>query len=89
MGRNSNDSTAFYEGLIDSFKMVKYPGGNTQSPPDIEGPSEGHPDQEYSYNFTVDDTEEENDETSPSGAQPEIRPEPSLSAQVDSGEQQG
>lgn len=60
MGRNSNDSTAFYEGKIDNFKMVKYPGGNTQTPPDIEGPSEGHLGQEYSYNFTVDDIEEDN-----------------------------
>ncbi len=59
MGRNSNDSTAFYEGKIDEFKMIKFPGGNDQAKPDITGPEEGSPHVEYDFSFITNDPEED------------------------------
>ncbi len=57
MGRNSNDSTVFFDGKIDEFKFIKYPGGNDQSPPEIYGPIEGNKSEEYEFSFITNDPE--------------------------------
>ena len=59
MGRNSNDSTVFYEGELDEFKIVKYPGGNQQAIPIIDGPSDGNANEEYEFSFIINDPEED------------------------------
>ena len=51
MGRRAFDETKQFEGSIDDFKIIKYPGGNKQEPPTIEGPTEGQPGEEYEYTF--------------------------------------
>jgi hypothetical protein len=59
MGRRAFDETKHFEGSIDDFKIIKYPGGNKQEPPIIEGPTEGLPGVEYEYTFTLNDPEED------------------------------
>jgi hypothetical protein len=59
MGRNSDDYTDYFEGKIDEFKITKYPGGNEQLSPIIDGPTSGVPNVEYDYTFTIVDTEED------------------------------
>jgi hypothetical protein len=57
MGRNSYDFTNYYEGELDDFKIINYPGGNEQLPPIIGGPLSGIPGVEYDYTFEVVDIE--------------------------------
>jgi hypothetical protein len=57
MGRDSNDSIDFFDGIIDEFKFVKYPGGNEQSPPEISGPTYGNANEEYEFSFITYDPE--------------------------------
>ena len=59
MGRNSNDYSDYFDGKLDEFKIIKYPGGNLQLSPIIDGPSEGMPNIEYDYTFTIVDPEED------------------------------
>jgi hypothetical protein len=57
MGRNSAEETDYFEGKIDEFKITKYPGGNEQISPSIDGPAYGDPGVEYEYTFVTNDTE--------------------------------
>jgi hypothetical protein len=59
MGRNSNDESDYFDGKLDEFKIIKYPGGNLQLPPIIDGPSGGVPNVEYDYIITIVDPEED------------------------------
>lgn len=58
MGKNSSDSTDFFDGTIDEFKIIKYPGGN--QPPNvliISGPTRGEAGVEYTFTFLATDPE--------------------------------
>jgi hypothetical protein len=57
MGRRGYASSNYYDGAIDEFKIIKYPGGNEQNPPEISGPGEGEPGVEYNYTFITEDPE--------------------------------
>jgi len=57
MGRNSHELTDYFEGKLDELKIIKYPGGNEQNPPTIDGPTHALPDEEYNYSFITDDPE--------------------------------
>ena len=60
MGRNSHELTDYYNGKLDELKIIKYPGGNEQNPPIIDGPTHGLPDIGYNYSFVTNDPEEDN-----------------------------
>jgi hypothetical protein len=60
IGRRAYSEEAYFDGLIDEFKIIKYPGGNEQEPPNISGPTHGDPSVEYDFTFVTDDPE--NDE---------------------------
>ena len=57
IGRRAQSETNYFRGQIDEFKIIKYPGGNRQNPPEISGPSNGKPGEEYYYTFVTDDPE--------------------------------
>ena len=57
IGRRSHNETNYFDGLIDDFKIVKYPQGNQQNPPTIDGPTSGEPGVEYDYTFVTIDPE--------------------------------
>ena len=57
IGRHSNEKIYYFDGKIDDFKIVKFPGGNQQDLPSISGPSLGQPDAEYTFSFVSDDPE--------------------------------
>ncbi|UCF49271.1 MAG: hypothetical protein JSU91_05860, partial [Thermoplasmatales archaeon] len=57
MGRRAQSGTKFFEGIIDEFKIIKYPNGNEQDPPEIIGPYSGYPQVEYEFTFTTEDPE--------------------------------
>jgi len=57
MGRNSHELTDYFDGKVDEFKFIKYPGGNKQDPPTIDGPTYGDAGIEYDYTFVSDDPE--------------------------------
>ena len=57
IGRNSYDFTDYFEGKIDEFKIINYPGGNEQNPPIISGPTYGNPGVEYEWSFVTNDPE--------------------------------
>jgi hypothetical protein len=57
IGRRCSNETNFYEGIIDELKIIKYPGGNEQNPPEIDGAKNGEPDVEYFYTFKTIDPE--------------------------------
>lgn len=57
IGTRSNDSVNFFDGKIDELKIIKYPGGNEQNPPVIEGPIEGETGVKYDFSFTTNDPE--------------------------------
>lgn len=57
IGKPTYLSKDYFNGVIDEFKIIKYPGGNQQSPPDISGPTSGEVDIEYSYSFKTIDPE--------------------------------
>jgi hypothetical protein len=59
IGRNSDDFSDYFDGKLDEFKIIKYPGGNLQLPPIIDGLSGGVPNVEYDYTFTIVDPEED------------------------------
>ncbi|MCK4416240.1 MAG: PKD domain-containing protein, partial [Thermoplasmatales archaeon] len=46
-----------FGGVIDEYKIIKYPKGNKQNPPDISGPTDGEPGVEYDYTFVTEDPE--------------------------------
>ena len=57
IGRRGYEDEGYFDGKIDEFKIIKYPGGNDQNPPDISGPTSGHPGVEYEYTFVTIDPE--------------------------------
>jgi len=57
MGRNSHELTDYFKGKLDEFEFIKYPEGNQQTPPTIDGPIYGDPGVEYEYTFTIIDPE--------------------------------
>jgi len=59
MGRNSHELTDYFKGKIDEFEIDKYPGGNEQNPPVIDGTNYGQKNIEYDYTFTTYDPEED------------------------------
>jgi len=59
IGRHSYELDYYFEGALDEFKIIKYPGGNEQEPPIIDGPTIGQPDIEYDYSFITNDPEED------------------------------
>ncbi len=46
IGRRGYEDEGYFDGKIDEFKITKYPGGNKQEPPTIDGPTSGAPDVE-------------------------------------------
>jgi len=61
IGRNSAELIDYFDGIIDEFKIFKYPGGNEQEPPFIDGPLYGDPAEELEYTFTTYDPEGDDD----------------------------
>ena len=59
IGRRAQVETNYFNGRIDEFKIIKYPGGNHQDIPDISGPTSGSPGIEYEYTFKAVDPEED------------------------------
>jgi hypothetical protein len=57
IGRRCNDSTGYFDGIIDEFKIIKYPGGNEQNPPNITGPTNGSIGVNYDFTIVADDPE--------------------------------
>jgi hypothetical protein len=61
IGRRAYSEEAYFNGLIDELKIIKYPEGNQQpNPPDISGPTVGDPHVEYEFTFITNDLEEDN-----------------------------
>jgi hypothetical protein len=60
IGRHSINSTDYFDGKIDEFKIIKFPGGNKQNPPVISGPTIGNPGVKYDYTFITEDPEGDN-----------------------------
>ena len=60
IGRKSRDAIEYFDGIIDELKIIKYPGGNQQNPPNISGPTDGDPGVEYDYTFVTEDPEGDN-----------------------------
>lgn len=58
-GRRAFNATKHFNGLIDEFKIIKYPDGNEQNPPIISGPTYGDPGKEYEYTFVTEDPEKD------------------------------
>jgi len=59
IGRRSHNSSDFFDGKIDEFKIIKYAGGNKQNSPEISGPTSGEPGVEYDFTFVTNDPEED------------------------------
>jgi len=57
IGRGSHTQTDYFDGIIDELKIIKYPGGNKQNPPEISGPNVGEPGVEYNFTFVTNDPE--------------------------------
>ena len=57
IGRRALENEGYFEGLLDEFKITKYPGGNDQNPPEISGPIGGYPGEEYEFTFLTEDPE--------------------------------
>ncbi|EMR74656.1 PKD domain protein [Thermoplasmatales archaeon SCGC AB-540-F20] len=57
IGRRSHTQIDYFEGIIDELKIIKYPGGNKQNPPEISGPTTGEPGVEYNFTFVTNDPE--------------------------------
>ncbi len=60
MGRRAYNETKYFDGLLDEFKIIKYPGGNKQTPPTIIGPISGEVGEELMYTFVSEDPERDN-----------------------------
>jgi hypothetical protein len=59
IGTRSNDTENYFDGIIDEVKIIKYPGGNEQNPPVIDGPTKGEAGVRYDFSFTTNDPEED------------------------------
>ena len=59
IGKHAYYATDYFDGTIDEFKIIKYPGGNKQEPPTISGPTSGEPGVEYDFIFVTEDPEED------------------------------
>lgn len=59
IGRRTTEEIDYFDGIIDEFKIIKYPGGNHQEPPEISGPEQGDPGIEYGFTFVTNDPEED------------------------------
>lgn len=59
IGRRSHNETNYFAGKIDDLKIIKYPQGNEQVPPIIDGPTSGDIGVKYDYNFTTYDPEDD------------------------------
>jgi len=59
MGRRTDNFTENFNGILDEFKIIKYPEGNQQNPPDINGPNIGELGVEYNFTFLTNDPEED------------------------------
>ena len=59
IGRRAYEDEGYFDGTIDEIKIIKYPGGNRQNPPEISGPTSGYPGVEYDFTFVTDDDEED------------------------------
>jgi len=60
IGRRGYEDEGYFDGKIDEFKIIKYPGGNEQEPPIISGPTSGDPGVEYEFTFVTNDPEQDN-----------------------------
>jgi hypothetical protein len=60
MGRHSKHQRTYFDGALDEFKIIKYPGGNKQTPPTITGPTSGGVGEELSFTFVSNDPEGDN-----------------------------
>jgi len=58
IGKNSSKEIDYFDGVLE---YIKYPGGNGQKPPVIDGPHYGKSDVELDYTFTTYDPEGDND----------------------------
>jgi len=59
IGRTSLNQTDYFDGVIDEFKIIKFPGGNKQNHPQITGPDIGEINEELEFTFKVTDPEED------------------------------
>ena len=59
IGRRAYEDEGYFNGLIDDIKIIKYPGGNRQNPPEVSGPTSGYPGEELVYSFVTYDPEED------------------------------
>jgi hypothetical protein len=59
MGRRSHNLTNYYDGALDEVKVIKFPGGNQQNPPEIDGPTTGIIGEELEFDFTTIDPEDD------------------------------
>lgn len=59
IGQRSHEESDYFKGIIDEFKIIKFPGGNKQEPPEISGPISGESGEEYEYTFITNDPEED------------------------------
>lgn len=57
IGKRALEDEGHFEGIIDELKIIKYPNGNEQDPPTIDGPIEGEPLEEYQFTFVTEDPE--------------------------------
>jgi hypothetical protein len=57
IGQRALEDEGHFEGIIDELKIIKYPEGNEQDPPTIDGPTEGEPLEEYEFTFVTEDPE--------------------------------
>ena len=59
IGRRAYENEGYFPGLIDEFKIIKYPDGNDQNPPEVSGPTSGYPGVEYDFTFVTYDPEDD------------------------------
>jgi hypothetical protein len=59
IGTRSNDTENYFDGIIDEFKVIKFPGGNEQNPPEISGPDTGVINQDLEFTFVTIDPEDD------------------------------
>jgi hypothetical protein len=71
IGKKSNESADYFDGIIDEFKIIKFPDGNQQNYPNITGPINGKAG--INYEFTINATDPEGD---PRTVQASITPPP-------------
>jgi len=61
IGRNSYELNDYFNGVLDELKIIKYPGGNEQESPVINGQQYGESGKVYQYSFTTYDPEGDDD----------------------------